>query len=917
MKELRAITTLLSLFTLSFLIYGACAPGRAAGNRPTMRITEPIHGAVVQGVVTVAVSYRSTSGANITHVEMWVDKTQYKQVKLERPAPEGTYSFVWDTAGLAAGLHTITAIAYDAKGNPGDAAVSVYFDNSQSSTDVQAPRVAVRAPASGSTVSGIVRVLASVVDNVGVKMVSFYLNDRFRSATNHPPFTLDWDTTKVPNGPYSIKVSAFDAAENVGESSPILVNVNNPTGRTLPNETLSKAPQPQPERPQVASPSEPTRVQPDEKRMAVGPKPGPALRPTGSTIPVPPVLSSTPAPLSHPDLDVDFLPAGSAEVAAAPSMSAMPPTTRQARPSISKPVVQPVWVATSPTKSRSSRPVALETVNAGQRLAQPAGRALPPVLSAPAPLAEALPGTRVTESQPASFQPAATATATPRMARNVTPLPRPSVAPAARRSAPTVGARGGAAQVSPSGMRVARTDVSLPYAGAGASMSAPSAQGAPVVGTRRTAPEATAVNSEASAALAPGAAQSRMPMPSTAGAPALGVSASRPVIVPMGAASRRSRLVASAERRRLTEPSAFSGSLGSSAGGPAPVSPAPRASSVGAPAVARPMYDPQVVLLVTDTAAGLTPLAAEPRLDAPRTMGAPRLAAPANAPQVVAFSSPRGDAAYTTDAATMRATEPNGTGAPFLSTVLRAPQVAALFAPGAASLNPFGSDARIADPVTSVAPVGSSAGGLAPLPSPAPQVARAFTAPEARLAPAGAPAGSAAGAAGGIAVMGRQTRQALPHAVVSTPRDTMPPARRPELPAGTRKPAPVENLVINRNGKKISVVYNGRPVDFGRLTPFSRDGMTLAPFRNIFEHSGGVVFWNNLIKRVKASSDGRKVEFTIGDLQALVNDKSVRMQTAPVLVDGRAVVPLSFLRDALDVTIEYNPATGRIVIAAK
>ena len=168
-----------------------------------------------------------------------------------------------------------------------------------------------------------------------------------------------------------------------------------------------------------------------------------------------------------------------------------------------------------------------------------------------------------------------------------------------------------------------------------------------------------------------------------------------------------------------------------------------------------------------------------------------------------------------------------------------------------------------------------------------------------------------------IAVMDRQTRQALPLAVVSTPRDTMPPARRPELPAGTRKPAPVENLVINRNGKKISVVYNGRPVDFGRLTPFSRDGMTLAPFRNIFEHSGGVVFWNNLIKRVKASSDGRKVEFTIGDLQALVNDKSVRMQTAPVLVDGRAVVPLSFLRDALDVTIEYNPATGRIVIAAK
>ena len=49
----------------------------------------------------------------------------------------------------------------------------------------------------------------------------------------------------------------------------------------------------------------------------------------------------------------------------------------------------------------------------------------------------------------------------------------------------------------------------------------------------------------------------------------------------------------------------------------------------------------------------------------------------------------------------------------------------------------------------------------------------------------------------------------------------------------------------------------------------------------------------------------------------MVGGQPVQLQVAPSLKNGRTIVPVSFLREALDVVVEYDPATGRITIAAK
>ena len=71
-----------------------------------------------------------------------------------------------------------------------------------------------------------------------------------------------------------------------------------------------------------------------------------------------------------------------------------------------------------------------------------------------------------------------------------------------------------------------------------------------------------------------------------------------------------------------------------------------------------------------------------------------------------------------------------------------------------------------------------------------------------------------------------------------------------------------------------------------------------------------------MTKSVKASSDGHNVAIQIGDLNAMVNDLSVRLETAPYIDRGRTIVPLSFLRDALSVNVEYDKATGHVLITS-
>lgn len=115
------------------------------------------------------------------------------------------------------------------------------------------------------------------------------------------------------------------------------------------------------------------------------------------------------------------------------------------------------------------------------------------------------------------------------------------------------------------------------------------------------------------------------------------------------------------------------------------------------------------------------------------------------------------------------------------------------------------------------------------------------------------------------------------------------------------------------NMTPLTIMMNARPVNFD-VAPRVQDGIPLTPFRHLFESNGGSVDWNNVQKVLEASGDGQSVWLKIGDKIAKVNKIDVELELAPFIERGRTMVPLSFIRDSLAVDVQYDPATGHVLI---
>ena len=107
--------------------------------------------------------------------------------------------------------------------------------------------------------------------------------------------------------------------------------------------------------------------------------------------------------------------------------------------------------------------------------------------------------------------------------------------------------------------------------------------------------------------------------------------------------------------------------------------------------------------------------------------------------------------------------------------------------------------------------------------------------------------------------------------------------------------------------------FNHTPVDFDVPTR-SEGGIPLTPFRHIFEFTGGAIEWNDATQTVHATNSDSDILFQIGAASGTVNQQTVPMEKRSYLDHGRAIVPVSFLRDSMNVKVHYDPKTGHLLI---
>ena len=127
---------------------------------------------------------------------------------------------------------------------------------------------------------------------------------------------------------------------------------------------------------------------------------------------------------------------------------------------------------------------------------------------------------------------------------------------------------------------------------------------------------------------------------------------------------------------------------------------------------------------------------------------------------------------------------------------------------------------------------------------------------------------------------------------------------------------PSDTIRLPEASRSFQVAFNGSMIAFD-VAPRVENGMPLAPFRQIFEHTGGQVMWAPETKVVRAVNAEKEVIIRVGQEKATVNGSNVSMEKAAYIERGRTIVPLSFVGQALDVDVQYDPATGRLEIKSK
>ena len=129
-------------------------------------------------------------------------------------------------------------------------------------------------------------------------------------------------------------------------------------------------------------------------------------------------------------------------------------------------------------------------------------------------------------------------------------------------------------------------------------------------------------------------------------------------------------------------------------------------------------------------------------------------------------------------------------------------------------------------------------------------------------------------------------------------------------------PAAVHKAAAHKRGGRFFATFDDSAVDFDVPTRV-QSGVPLTPFRQIFEHTGGTVDWNDATQTVRAVSKTHDIAFRVGSKTATVNNKKVTMESKPFVEKGRAVVPVSFVRDAMNVKVTFDPKTGHLLIESK
>lgn len=124
------------------------------------------------------------------------------------------------------------------------------------------------------------------------------------------------------------------------------------------------------------------------------------------------------------------------------------------------------------------------------------------------------------------------------------------------------------------------------------------------------------------------------------------------------------------------------------------------------------------------------------------------------------------------------------------------------------------------------------------------------------------------------------------------------------------------NVIINNISKDITVEISNKEIRFDQ-DPIAYNSRTMVPMRKIFEELGAKVTWDPDTQTAIGKKGDRTVKITLGHKTMYVNNKEIALDTAPIALSGRVLVPVRAIAEGLGCDVDWDGKNSVVSITPK
>lgn len=133
---------------------------------------------------------------------------------------------------------------------------------------------------------------------------------------------------------------------------------------------------------------------------------------------------------------------------------------------------------------------------------------------------------------------------------------------------------------------------------------------------------------------------------------------------------------------------------------------------------------------------------------------------------------------------------------------------------------------------------------------------------------------------------------------------------------GTIENTKETEIILTINKPIMTINGTEKNIDDEGNTPVIVNNRTLLPVRAVVEAMGGSVEWDGNSRTVVLKKNTDTIQLKIDSYTALLNNEEHTLDTVPIIINDRTMLPIRFIAESFDFNVEWNEENQQVIITS-